>query len=246
MRINKFLVAAGAAPSRRAAEGLIFNSQVKVQRADGTKLAPADVIGAQIDPQTDKVYVDGKLLSYRPARFIYLMLNKPAGYICTRRDIHADKTVFDLLPKKYETAGLFTVGRLDKESEGLLLFTNDGDWANRLLHPRWQKEKEYLVLVAAQSPLTPEKLGRLTAGLALGGKTYKMKSVQPVAGEIDSAANKRWQQWYRVILTTGYKRQIRVMFEKIGGEVRKLLRVRVGEQELGNLPTGQFREISKF
>lgn len=246
MRINKFLVAAGAAPSRRAAEGLIFNSQIRVQRADGSKLPPAAVIGAQIDPQTDKVYVDGKLINYRPSRLIYLMLNKPSGYICTRQDRHAEKTVFDLLPKKYKTAGLFSVGRLDKESEGLLIFTNDGDWANRLLHPRWQKEKEYLVLVTALSPLSPEKLGRLTTGLAVAGKTYQMKSVRPVTGVLDPTLSKRWQQWYQVVLTTGYKRQIRVMFEKIGGDVRKLLRVRVGEQELGNLPTGQFREISKF
>jgi len=138
------------------------------------------------------------------------------------------------------------VGRLDKESEGLLIFTNDGDWANKLLHPRGQKEKEYLVLVAARSPLTPDKFGRLTAGLALGGKVYKMKSVRAVAGELMMDTSNRWQQWYRVILTTGYKRQIRVMFEKIGGEVRKLVRVRVAEQELGNLSLGEFKEINKF
>ncbi|MFC1721297.1 pseudouridine synthase [Patescibacteria group bacterium] len=236
IRLNKFLVQAGVAASRRQAEELISNSKVKIVGAQDS-VPNNQLMGYRVDPTQDKVYVHDKLIVWRPQKKVYLMMNKPRGYVCTRQDKFAQKTVFDLLPAKYKKTGLFTVGRLDKESEGLLLLTNDGDWANKLMHPRYGKEKEYLVWVKGE--ISPEKFGRLTTGLTIDGKKYQMKRIETLGTGTSSKTKK-----YQVILAEGRKRQIRVMFEKIGGNVIRLQRIRVGEQQLGDLPSGKVKEIN--
>jgi len=232
IRINKYLVQAGVAASRRQAEELLDNSKCKIQSENFGEV-PADKIkGYQVDPANDKVYIKDKLVRWRPREKIYLMMNKPPGYVCTRQDEHAAKTIFDLLPPKYKKLNLFSVGRLDKNSEGLLLLTNDGDWANNLMHPRYGHEKEYLVWL--DGSVTPDKFGRLTAGMLVQGKLWKMKDVKKEpAGE----------NLYRVILTEGHKRQIRVMFDKAGRTVLRLQRIREDTFELGDLPAGKVKEI---
>ena len=118
IRINKFLVQAGVAASRRQAEELLLKARVKIKQENGVKVPAAQLIGYQVDPASDQVFVDGRPVKWQSVKKVYLMMNKPRGYVCTRQDKYADKIVLDLLPVQYKKAGIFTVGRLDKESEG--------------------------------------------------------------------------------------------------------------------------------
>jgi len=220
MRLQKFLAQAGIA-SRRQAEILITDGKVKVNGMVVTRL------GTEIDETADEIEYRGKAV--RPeTKKIYLALNKPVGYICSA-DSKQGKSVLSLVSVKER---VYPVGRLDKDSSGLLILTNDGDFANEAMHPRFGKEKEYFVV--CDRALSPKDQAVMEKGMRLEGK--KLQPVKILSVSHDS---------FRIILREGINRQIRRMLGRLGYTVLRLKRVRFGRLELGSLQTGQWRKISK-
>ncbi len=227
-RLQKIIAAAGIA-SRRKAEELITGGLVSVNGQVVTEL------GSKADPERDHIRVNGKLL-HGPERHVYLLMNKPKGYVTTLRDPEGRSTVMDLLHGV--GARVYPVGRLDYASEGLLLLTNDGEFANRLMKAASHVPKTYMVKVAGTP--TAEDLARLRAGLFIaseGGK--RVKTAPAKIRVIREAAN----PWYEVTLMEGRNRQIRRMFDEIGHHVEKIKRVRYGPLELDVHP-GEFRRLT--
>lgn len=165
----------------------------------------------------------------RTERQLHIMLHKPAGFVSTRSDPNARDTIFDLLPPNMPR--LFNVGRLDAQSEGLLLLTNDGDLAQRLMHPRYKVDKEYEVTL--DKPWEPELAKKLLKGVMLDGQRARLERVYPVK-----------PMYLRVVLRQGINRQIRRMFYEIGYEVKKLVRTRIGNLRLGDVPRGHWRPLT--
>ena len=219
MRLNRFLAAAGIA-SRRQADELIAQGRVTVngRRCNDFHYQPGP---------GDHVKVDDKLIS--PKTQVYLALNKPRGFLCTQRDLHATDTIFDLLPPKFSR--LFHVGRLDAQSEGLLLLTNDGDFVQRLSHPRFKIEKEYEVNL--DRPASPDLAERLLRGVILDGK-------RAMAARVRRISATRLQ----IVLTQGLNRQIRRMLERFGFHAKRLRRIRIANLGLHDLPLGKWRQLS--
>jgi 23S rRNA pseudouridine2605 synthase len=238
-RLQKVIASAGLA-SRRGAEELIRAGRVVVDDH-------VAVIGEQVDPDVQIVRVDGNVLPAAPTAHSYWALNKPAGVVSTVRDRHAGRTVVDLLPPEARATRVYPVGRLDEQSEGLLLMTDDGAWADLLLHPRYQVEREYLVGVLR--PITREQRDALAAGIELEEGLARLDRMDGVtAAEVHKIAallNPPYPPlcWYRVVLTQGWKRQIRRMFEIVEAPVRRLVRVRVGSLKLTDLRAGESRRL---
>jgi 23S rRNA pseudouridine2605 synthase len=224
-RIQKYLAAAGVA-SRRAAEELIRAGRVRVNGSVVGKL------GTTIDPGRDRVEVDGTQVE-PAADHICVALNKPAGVLSTVTDPRGRRTVLDLVDTGRR---IYPVGRLDYDSEGLLLLTDDGDLTMRLTHPRHSVEKEYRALV--QGRLTPRQIQRLREGVVLDGR--------PTASAGVDIMNRQGElTWLRIVLREGRNRQIRRMIDEVAGRVVRLIRTRIGPIELGGLPLGQWRELSE-
>jgi len=226
VRLQKALAQAGIA-SRRAAEGLIRDGVVSVNGTIVTQM------GTTIDPDQDRIAVSGKPVVCK-APPLTLMLNKPPGYICSA-DPRQGRTVFDLvadIPQR-----LFTIGRLDKNSEGLLLLTNDGQLANRLTHPRYEHSKLYEVTVAEQ--VIPAMLATLNSALLIDGTPIQPAKVIRTREEPD-----RRQTLLEFTLREGRNRQIRKMCEQAGLRILRLRRTQVGQLKLGALPTGKFRVLT--
>jgi 23S rRNA pseudouridine2605 synthase len=244
VRIQKALADAGVA-SRRAADALVAAGRVTVNGV------PAE-IGQRVSPGTDQLAVDGRIVGARP-RQVYLALHKPAGVTSTVADRHAERTVIDLVPRELraQVGRVYPVGRLDRDSEGLLLLTNDGDWAQRVLHPSHGVEREYAAGV--REPLVPEQVSGLLGGVALEEGIARVVSIRrqtdtetrrlvaPAAGRALPSGR---LVWYRVVLTQGWKRQVRRMFAETGSLVERLVRVRIGSVRLADLPPGDLRELS--
>jgi 23S rRNA pseudouridine2605 synthase len=220
MRLNRFLAAAGVGP-RRHCDELIAAGRVAINGKTCTNFS------AQPDTR-DHVKVDGKLVHVAPA--LAIVLHKPGGFVSTRKDPHARDTVFDLLPGKFSR--LFNIGRLDAQTEGLLLLTNDGDLAQRLTHPRYKIDKEYEVTL--DRPWDPAHGPKLLRGIVLDGR-------RAIIERLHSASATR----LRVVLRHGINRQVRRMFEALGYHVKRLVRVRIGNLRLGDLPRGHWRALTK-
>jgi 23S rRNA pseudouridine2605 synthase len=220
VRLNRYLAAAGVA-SRRKCDELIAAGRVTINGRVCTDFSAQPT-------ERDHVKVNGKLV--RMERSITIVLNKPAGFVSTRSDPHARDTIFDLLPPKFPR--LFNIGRLDAQSEGLLLLTNSGDLAQQLTHPRYKIEKEYEVVLDRpwDSALAP----RLLRGIVLHGRRAQISRLH----SIGSAR-------VRVVLRQGLNQQIRRMFYAIGYEVKQLVRVRIGHLRLGDLPRAHWRPLTK-
>ena len=225
IRLQKWMARCGVG-SRRACEQFIRQGRVQVNGE------PAQ-LGMRIDPERDKVTLNGKPLKPPPA-FLYLMLHKPAGYVTTRRDPHAPRTVMELL--KGVKTPVFPVGRLDADAEGLLLLTNDGELANRLLHPRYKVAKTYRVWV--QGMPSAKALQRLREGVLLEeGKT--------APAEVRLLKRGRYQSLLEITLREGRKRQIKRMCAAVGHPVQRLVRVAFGPLRLpDDLPPGRWRELT--
>ena len=225
MRIAKFMAQAGVA-SRRKSEELITEGKVRVNGEIVTEL------GMQIDPEKDTVTIKGKEISL-PQENIYIMLNKPVGFVSTCSDEKGRDTVLDLLPDI--DARIYPVGRLDFTSEGLLLLTNDGDLAYRLMHPSHEVTKRYYVVV--NSYISPANVDELQKGVFIeGGKTA------PAKIKIMKATPERSE--LTIIIHEGRNRQVRRMFEAIDKEVVFLRRISVGDLNLGNLKRGEYRFLT--
>jgi 23S rRNA pseudouridine2605 synthase len=218
MRLNRFLALAGIA-SRRLAEDLIRSGRVMINGIVCQKLATTV-------SETDFVKVDGKRV--HPQEFVYLLLNKPADYLTTRSDERSRKTIYDLLPRKLPK--LAHVGRLDQESEGLLILTNDGDFALRLTHPRFKLQKEYLVTLDRE--FNGVDIPKVRKGVYLAEGRARFESLHKVSN---------FQ--VRVILTQGMKRQIRRVFAALEYKVRRLQRIRIGTLSDPDLQSGAYRYL---
>lgn len=241
-RLQKVIAAAGVA-SRRAAEELISAGRVTV---DGRVAR----LGDRVDPETAVVEVDGRPVG-AAATLVHLAVNKPAGVTSTVRDRHAAMTVLELVPTALIPDGvrLYPVGRLDQDSEGLLLLTNDGDWAERVLHPRFGVEREYSV--GLREPLAEEQVTevirgiRLEEGLARLAQPLRRSTgaeTRRLEGLLDPPAH--GLTWYRAVLSEGWKRQLRRMFGAVGAPIDRLVRVRIGHLRLDDsLPTGRARRL---
>lgn len=187
-----------------------------------------------VDTDKDRVTIDGRFIELNIGKPVYLMLNKPKGVISTAKDERGRRTVVDVLPQKYHNLRLYPVGRLDKDSTGLLLLTNDGELTHRLTHPSFEHEKEYLVQVSAKLRLNEKR--KLEQGIELeDGRTHpatvtEVPSLPPFS--------------YSVTIHEGRKRQVRRMFGSIGHPILSLKRIRMGNLTLGDLGEGKSRELT--
>jgi 23S rRNA pseudouridine2605 synthase len=222
-RLNKFLAHAGLG-SRRHCEDLIVAGRVSVDGHTVRELA------TKVDPETQEVCVDGKALAVeRPA---YWLVNKPRGYLCTNHDPAGRPLAVDLVDHVRQR--VYTVGRLDEDSEGLLLLTNDGELANKLMHPRFGVEKTYLVQVAGKPD--QEQLGQLLKGVWLSDGHVKAKRVKRLKSQGESA-------WLEIVLSEGKNREIRRMLARLNHKVMRLKRTAIGPIELGRLRSGKSRPM---
>jgi len=223
-KLQLFLSHSGAS-SRRKALSLILDGHVTV---NGLVVKEPS---AMIDCEKDKIRLDGKLIQKKS--YTYLLLNKPKGYITTVADKHAEKTVLDLLPE--DLKHLRPVGRLDKDTEGLLLLTNDGDLVYKLTHPKFNVDKTYHVVARAR--LKPDEKKRLEKGIVIDGKMTSPAKITDLKVGKESE--------FLITIHEGRKRQIRLMLSALGHKVISLKRITQGALSLGNLAAGKWRVLSE-
>lgn len=221
-RLQKVLARVGYG-SRRDCEQLIADRRVLVNGVVAE-------LGRRVDCDSDEVRVDGKLIGVRPD-LVYYVLNKPPGVICTASDPHHPSTILDLVPRHPR---VFTVGRLDKESEGLIFLTNDGGFAQALSHPSMGVEKEYLVEVASDGrSVSPRAISRLRRGVHLDDGV----TLPAVVSEVHPGV-------LRIVIHEGRNRQVRRMCDAVGYSVQRLVRTRIGRFREATLEPGHFRELT--
>lgn len=225
MRINKFLAECGVA-SRRNCDKLIADGLVTVN-------GKVCSLGQEIDENNDSISVNGKRIN-RVKKYSYYVMNKPKGYVCTVKDEKDRKTVMDLLPPGVDR--VFPVGRLDYDSEGMLILTNDGDFCNRLIHPSSEIPKTYLVKI--EGSLEDSELIRISRGVVIDGVKTKKCTIKVV--DQTKAFTK-----YHVTVTEGRNREIRKLFMSAGKEVKFLKRIRIGDLGMGSLDRGAVRKLSQ-
>jgi 23S rRNA pseudouridine2605 synthase len=223
-RLNKILAHAGVG-SRRQCDDLIRAGRVTV---DGAKVSS---LGTKVDAAVNDVAVDGN--SIKIERAVYWLLNKPRGVLCTNYDPSGRPRAIDLIPHVEQR--VYTVGRLDEASEGLLLMTNDGDLAHKLMHPRFGVEKTYLVQV--QGDPTPEDCRRLLAGVFLSEGRVRAKRIKRLKKQKDTT-------WLKIVLNEGKNREVRRMLARLGHKVLTLRRVAIGPVQLDRLPRGKARRLA--
>jgi len=223
MRINKYIALCGLS-SRRKSEELITSGGVAVNGKTVTDLA------TQIDEEKDTVTVNGQKLS-PPQSFVYYMLNKPKGYVCSLKDDRGRKTVMDLI---HTDTRVFPVGRLDWDSEGMLILTNDGALTQKLTHPSGETPKTYIVKI--EGGILESELAVLRAGVVIAGERFSKCGVKVLEKEKDTTR-------MEVVLHEGKNREIRRMFEAIGKTITLLKRVQIGGLRLGGLSRGEYREL---
>lgn len=229
VRLNKLIADSGLA-SRRHADRLIEEGHVTV---NGKRVFE---LGIKVDPDHDKVVVDGKPLR-KPNQKLYLVFNKPKGVLTTLSDPHNRPSLADYLGNV--PGRVFPVGRLDWDSEGLVLLTNDGDFANKVMHPRAEVTKTYLVKVDGQP--RPDQIQKLLNGVSIVGGRVAAKFMEKIKRPDGSDQ----YDWYKMVITEGKNRQIRQMFEKIGFDVMKLQRVAIGRLRLGSLERGELAYLNE-
>ena len=226
VRLQKMLADCGVA-SRRKSEELIRNGQVKVNG----KVAE---IGDKVDPYSDKVYVRGKrVTAAAKPKHRYIMLNKPRGYVTTMSDERGRKCIAELIEDIEER--VYPIGRLDKDSEGLLLLTNDGEFANHIMHPKKHVNKVYRVTV--RPTITEEMVEKLQTGIVLDGRKTAPAQVRVVTKQEGRVV-------LEIVIREGRNRQIRRMCESLGLEVARLKRTQIGTVKLGGLKQGMYRDLS--
>ena len=225
VRLHKYLAEAGVA-SRRAGEQLISDGRVAVN-GEVVRL-----LGSKVDPERDRVAVDGKPVHAK--RKLYVALHKPRGCVCSRADEHGRATIYELLPKEWQT--LYSVGRLDFASEGLLFLTNDGEFALRLTHPRYGVRKKYVATIDGR--VGKEMLRQFERGVCHEGEQLKAECAWLVS---DGKA----QSIVELELAEGKNREVRRLFESQGLTVRRLVRTQIGKIKLGELKPGRWRTLTQ-
>jgi len=222
-RLNKFLAHAGVG-SRRHCDDLIAAGRVSI---DGQRVRE---LGTHVDPATQKVFVDD--VPIHSEKLVYWLVNKPRGYLCTNDDPGGRPKALDLIPHVEQR--VYTVGRLDENSEGLLLLTNDGELAHQLMHPRFGVEKTYLVQVAGIP--SKDDLEKLLRGVFLAEGKVRARHVKRLKTQGQST-------WLRIVLSEGKNREIRRMLAKLGHKVVRLQRTAIGPVQLDRLPKGKARRL---
>lgn len=226
VRLQKYIAMCGAA-SRRAAEKLISDGKVRVNGKTIRELGTKVEIGA------DNVDLNGELLKVS-GKMYYIMLNKPAGYVSSAKDQFDRPTVIDII-KEDLNARVFPVGRLDYETEGMLLLTNDGDFTYRVTHPKFHMEKTYIAVL--KGGITIRALSALRRGVDIGGFVTSPAKVEI----LDAEAGKTMIE---IVIHEGKNRQVRRMLEAVGCKLEYLQRTKIGRVELGNLPLGRWRYLT--
>jgi 23S rRNA pseudouridine2605 synthase len=221
VRVQKFIADAGIC-SRRTAEALIFRGEVWV---NGKQAVP----GQKVVPGFDKVTVSGRIIRTPPQPKITLAVNKPAGLVCSNDDPHNPETIFMLLPREYSRFRFFCAGRLDKDSEGLVILTTDGDLAHRLMHPSSEVVKRYYVTL--KQPYPASRLPRLVKGLTFEGERLKVERAALVNPAVDGTSCD-----LDVHMHHGKKREIRLLFSALGYRVQRLRRYQIGAVRLKGIP----------
>lgn len=225
VRLQKFLAEAGVA-SRRASEQLIVTGRVAVNGKMVTEL------GSKVDPDRDQVMVDGKLV--RTKKKLYVALNKPAGCVCSRKDERGRPTIYELLPPEW--SNVQSVGRLDYDTEGLLLLTNDGELSLRLTHPRYGVKKLYQVTVEGRAEL--DQLEAFTRGIRDMGELLRAQRARVIEATKSRSV-------IELELTEGKNREVRRMCAAVGLTVERLVRTQVGKIKLGELRPGRWRTLTE-
>jgi pseudouridine synthase len=225
VRLQKFLAEAGVA-SRRASEQLILDGRVSVNGQ------PVVLLGSKVDPARDTIALDGRALKTK--RKLYIALHKPPFYVCTRKDELNRRTIHDLLPREWDN--LYSVGRLDAESEGLIFLTNDGDFSLRLTHPRYGVKKKYIALVEGR--VEASLLKKFTEGIRHEGELLKAEKAKLL-----SANNSHSE--VELELAEGKNREVRRLFESIGLTVVRLARVQIGKIRIAELKAGKWRTLTE-
>jgi 23S rRNA pseudouridine2605 synthase len=229
LRLQKFIADSGLC-SRRAAEALIFQGEVWVNG----KVAKA---GTKVNPGVDRVTVSGKNVRTQAQPKITLAINKPRGLICSNDDPHNPDTIFTLLPREYNRFRFFCAGRLDKDSEGLVILTTDGDLANRLMHPSNEVVKRYHV--SLKEPYPSSRLKRLVSGLTFEGERLKVERAAIIAARPDGSGNE-----LDVHMHHGKKREIRLLFSALGYTVQRLRRYQIGAVRLKGIPLQGAKQLA--
>lgn len=225
MRLNKFLAGAGIA-SRRKCDELISQGLVKVNGKVVNEL------GTTINEKKDKVVFEGREVKL-PDSFVYIKLNKPKGYACTASDEKGRKTIYDLVDCQER---LFSIGRLDYDTEGLILLTNDGDFANLVTHPKYHFEKEYIATVEGE--VKEGDLAVLRKGVVIDGQRMPTARVKLLSFD------GKWSK-VSVVIDEGQNHQVRKMFDAIGKDIKLLKRVRIGQVHLGGLYRGKTKPLTE-
>ena len=241
-RLQKVLASSGVA-SRRASEVLIAAGRVTVNG----KVA---LVGQQVDPVKADIRVDGRPIG-AASSLVYIAIHKPAGVTSTVRDRHAERTVLDFVPTALvpDGARVYPVGRLDQDSEGLIFLTNDGEWSERVLHPRFGIEREYAL--ALRAPLRREQADAIAAGIPLDEGRATLAAPLRAATGIETRRLADLMRpspdesliWYRATLAQGWKRQLRRMFAAVGAPIERLVRVRIGVVRLDGIAGGTARPL---
>jgi 23S rRNA pseudouridine2605 synthase len=230
VRVQKAIAERGIA-SRREAEKWIEEGRVSVNEVIVS-------LGDKCLPSQDQIAVDGNPLPREEPEKVVLAMNKPKGVVCTNEDPHAKRTVFDLLHPDFAALRLFCVGRLDKDSEGLLLLTNDGGLKQQLTHPSYNVVKKYAVEI--DKPLREADIRKLIRGIEWEGERLSIEKVFPTG----SRQKKNWKE-LEVTMHHGKKREIRRLFYAFGYEVKRLQRYQIGQLRLKGIPKGQFKPLGK-
>ena len=225
VRLQKYLAEAGVA-SRRACEEIIESRRV------GVNGRPVRLLGSKVDPARDQVTLDGKPVRVR--RKLHIALHKPACCVCSRKDEAGRQTVYDLLPREW--SNLYSVGRLDFDTEGLLFLTNDGEFALRLTHPRYGVRKRYLV--TAEGRVDGAMLKQFTAGIWHKGERLKAERAWLISAS-------KTRSVVDLELAEGKNREVRRLFESQGVGIERLVRTQVGKIKLGELPPGKWRTLTE-
>lgn len=224
IRLNRYLSRCGLA-SRRKADEFIASGRVSVNGQVIRKL------GVTIDPKRDKVTIDGKPIR-PPKRFRYFVFNKPAGYLCSRGDPFGRATIYDIMPA--EIRGLKYLGRLDRDTEGLLILTDDGELIQRLTHPRYGVKRVYMVQIAG--PTFQKEIAPLRQGVEYQGVFYRPAKLEILSSTPGASTLK-------LEIAEGKKREVRMMFRATGKEIISLKRIEYGPLKLGQLPLGKVRKL---
>ena len=243
MRLQKFLSQAGVS-SRRAAEEIILNGLVSINGVTAT-------LGQSVNPELDEVRVSGERINLPAEKRVVLLLNKPRGFLCSNKDPHHARTVFDLVPPEFARRKLFCVGRLDKDSEGMLLITDDGDIGNRIMHPSGGVVKRYQVTV--NRPFDPALIPNLLKGAKVPVENYEPADAPHRPGrKTDELLRFKRVLWdprnptcLEIHLDQGRKREIRRLLEVFGFFVKSLFRFQIGGLVMSRMPPGDCRKLTQ-